>query len=72
MAQQAIHAVVGHPLEQVRQIDPVPLLRVEVGDGVDGRLRRGSLIAAAPHEEIAAGAAAQDVIALAAPEHVVP
>ena len=71
MTQQAIHAVVGHPLEQVRQIDPVPLLGTEVGDGVYRRRGRRPLVTTAPHEEITAGATGQDVVALTAPQHII-
>ena len=72
MIEQAIHAVVGHPVQHVSQIDLVPLFRAKVGNGIHGRQRRRPLITTSPHEEIAAGTASQNVVALAPPEHVIP
>ena len=54
MLEQIIDTIASDPLQHVSQIDLVPLLRMEVGDGIDGGQPQTPLIPVLPNEEIAA------------------
>ena len=53
MLEQIIDTIASDPLQHVSQIDLVPLLRMEVGDGIDGGLSLTPLVPVLPDEEIA-------------------
>lgn len=64
MLEQIIDTIASDPLQHVSQIDLVPLLRMEVGDGIDGGLPLTPLVPVLPDEEIAASSAGEDVVAM--------
>lgn len=64
MLEQIIDTIASDPLQHVSQIDLVPLLRMEVGDGIDGGQPQTPLIPVLPDEEIAASPAGENVVAM--------
>ena len=64
MLEQIIDTIASDPLQHVGQIDLVPLLRVEIGDGIDGGLTLTPLVPVLPNEEIAASPAGENVVAM--------